>query len=249
MRLNRYLAASGVASRRAAEALITEGRVRVNGSVVRELATFVEEGRDRVEVDGQAVRPPRTPTYLVLHKPLGFVTTAKDPEGRPTVLTLVPAVPRVFPVGRLDMDTSGTLLLTDDGDLSHRIQHPRYRIDKEYETTVEGVMTEEEVQVLRDGVMIEGERRPTGRAAVEVLERRPNRTRLRLVIHEGRNRQVRRMMEAVRHPVVRLHRVRVGPVGVEGIDAGGFRALTPAELTALRRAVGGGSSKRGSGRH
>jgi 23S rRNA pseudouridine2605 synthase len=248
MRLNRYLAASGVASRRAAEALILGGRVRVNGEVVLELATFVNPRDDRVEVDGKRVAPPPARSYLLLHKPAGTVTTAHDPEGRPTVMALVPRTPRVFPVGRLDADTVGALLMTDDGDLAHRVQHPRYRLDKEYEVLAEGTLAEASLDELRTGLLLEGERRPTAPATVTVLERRTRRTRLRMVIHEGRNRQIRRMLEAVGHPVLHLARIRIGPVALGDLEPGTYRDLTPAELAALRRELGGGRKRRGRGR-
>ena len=235
MRINRFLSSCGVASRRGSEALIEDGRVKVNGSVLTTLATFVEPGRDRVEVDGRVVTLPREFTYLLLHKPVGVITTASDPEGRMRVTELVPTEPRVFPVGRLDYDTSGALLMTNDGGLAHRLLHPRYKVEKVYETTVTGELDDSALERLRRGVLMGT--RPTAPAVVEVLTRRPNRTKVRLTIHEGRNRQVRRMMEAVGHQVLELKRLRFGPVALATLEEGTFRPLTADEVKALRRAT------------
>jgi 23S rRNA pseudouridine2605 synthase len=235
MRLNRYLAACGVASRRASESLITGGRVTVNGAVVTELGTRVAEG-DTVAVDGQEVRPPEAPVYLLMHKPAGVVTTAHDPQGRRTVLDLVETDRRLFPVGRLDQETSGALLLTDDGELAHRLMHPRFGTDKEYRVVARGVMADDTVERLATGVELEDG--PTAPARAEILERGEDATTLRLVIHEGRNRQVRRMLDVVGHPVLALHRTRVGPLSLGALPAGETRPLTADELAALRAAVG-----------
>ncbi len=237
MRLNRYLALSGVASRRGAEKLITEGLVRVNGEIVTELATFVEPGKDRVQVDGRRLNPPRTFTYLLLNKPEGLVTTARDPQGRSTVMELVPTRPRVFPVGRLDQDTSGALLFTDDGSLAHGLLHPRFKMEKEYDVLVEGAIDDEALEGLRLGVMLKEDPRPTAPATVEVLERRHGRTRLQVILREGRKRQVRRMLALVGHPVIQLRRVRIGPVVLGDLEPGVCRPLTEAEVKALRRFV------------
>jgi pseudouridine synthase len=237
MRLNRYLAACGVASRRKAEALIEEGRVTLNGARVTELATFVNPGRDEVAVDGEPVSPPAKTTWILLHKPEGVVTTVLDPQRRPTVLSLVPEKPRVFPVGRLDRDTSGALLLTNDGVLAHQLLHPRYHVEKEYEVVVEGRVEGRALRSLRRGVHLEGETRPTAPAAVRVLSHGPPYTRLRMTLREGRNRQVRRMLEAVGHPVLQLRRVRIGPVLLGDLPVGTWRPLTEEEIRELRAHV------------
>jgi 23S rRNA pseudouridine2605 synthase len=228
VRLNAYLARAGVASRRGADDLIKAGRVRVNGEP-GQLNTFVE-GADVVEVDGRRVAPQRL-AYVLLHKPAGVVTTARDPHGRPTVVELVAHDARVVPVGRLDADTTGALVLTNDGPLAHRLAHPRYGVEKTYEVEVEGEPTEERLAHLREGVELED-----GRTAPARAERLgPN--RLELVLHEGRKHQVKRMCEAVGLPVVRLHRPRYDGLGLGGLGAGEWRELTDEEVGRLRNAT------------
>jgi 23S rRNA pseudouridine2605 synthase len=226
MRLNAYLARAGVASRRKADELIKAGRVRVNGEP-GELNTFVES-RDVVEVDGEPVAKQRL-AYVLLHKPVGVVTTASDPEGRRTVVDLVGHESRVVPVGRLDVVTSGALLLTNDGPLAHRLAHPSYGVEKVYEVEVDGRPSDETIRRLAEGVELEDGRTAPARA------RRLGPYTLELVLHEGRNRQVRRMCEAVGHPVRSLHRSRYAGLGVEGIAPGSWRELTRAELELIRR--------------
>ncbi len=228
MRLNAYLARAGVASRRGAEELIRAGRVRVNGDVAG-LATFVERS-DRVELDGRPlVLEPLA--YVLLHKPPGVVTTASDPHGRRTVVDLVDLPQRVVPVGRLDADTTGALLLTNDGPLAHRLMHPRYEVDKAYEVEVEGEPDDEALRRLAEGVELDdGPTAPAG-------ARRLGPSRLELTLHEGRKHQVKRMCEAVGHPVRRLHRSRYAGLTVAGLDPGEWRALTREEVAALRAAT------------
>lgn len=228
MRLNAYLARAGVASRRAAEELIRAGRVRVNGEIAG-LATFVEAG-DRVELDGEELAPEPL-AYVLLHKPSGVVTTASDPHGRPTVVGLVGHERRVVPVGRLDVDTTGALLLTNDGPLAHRLAHPRYEVDKVYEAEVEGEPGEEALRRLREGVELEDG--PTAPAAV----RRLAPSRLELTLHEGRKHQVKRMCEAVGHPVRRLHRRGYASLDLGGLAPGEWRELSQDEVAALRAAT------------
>jgi pseudouridine synthase len=229
MRLNAFLARAGVASRRRADELIRAGRVRVNGEP-GELNTVVGS-RDVVEVDGRSVE--RQPlAYVLLHKPAGVVTTASDPQGRPTVVGLVEHGTRVVPVGRLDADTTGALLLTNDGPLAHRLAHPRYGVPKVYEAVVDGEPGEEELAALREGVTLEDGR--TAPAEARVLRGDGGTTTLELTLHEGRKRQVKRMCEAVGHPVLRLHRSRYAGLGVEGLEPGRWRELTAAEVAGLR---------------
>src|SRR3954468_19876061 len=228
VRLNAYLARAGVASRRKADELIKAGRVTVNGEP-GELNTFVEK-RDRVELDGKPlVKQPLT--YVLLHKPAGVVTTASDPQGRPTVVELVAHYDtRLVPVGRLDADTTGALLLTNDGDLAHRLAHPRYGVEKVYEATVEREPDDATLEALAEGVELDDGR--TAPARVRRIE--PH--RIELAIHEGRNRQVRRMLDAVGYPVTALHRSRYAGLTLDGLEPGGWRDLDDDELAALRSA-------------
>ena len=231
-RLQKYLARCGVASRRASEQLITSGRVRVNGERVVELGTSVDPERDRVEVDGRAVRPPDRLSYVALNKPIGVVSTASDPRGRRTVLDLVPGDARLFPVGRLDYDSEGLIVLTDDGDLAMRLTHPRHGAEKEYRALLRGDVTDEVLARLSAGIELDG--KPTAPATFERLETHPDGVWVRVVLHEGRNRQIRRMVEAVGLEVVRLVRVRVGSLRLGSLPPGAWRRLSAAEVAALR---------------
>jgi len=242
VRLNAYLARAGVASRRKSDELIKAGRVRVNGEP-GQLNTFVGAD-DRVEVDGKPVAKQRL-AYLLLHKPAGVVTTARDPQGRPTVVDLVAHESRVVPVGRLDADTTGALLLTNDGELAHRLAHPRYGVEKVYEADVEGRPTEEALQLLCEGVDLDDGR--TAPAEAGLL----GPSRVELMLHEGRKHQVKRMLEAVGHPVTRLHRSRYAGLALEGLEPGAWRELEPFEIERLRnlpRGRGPGRSGPGPGR-
>lgn len=225
MRLNAFLARAGVASRRGADELIRAGRVRVNGEVAG-LATYVGE-RDRVEVDGAPVAPEPL-AYVLLHKPAGVVTTARDPHGRPTVVGLVDVGRRVVPVGRLDADTTGALLLTNDGPLAHRLMHPRYGVEKVYEVEVEGEPSEGALERLRDGVELDDG--PTAPARA----RRLSPSHLELALREGRKHQVKRMCAAVGHPVRRLHRRSYAGLTLDRLGPGEWRELTAGEVDALR---------------
>jgi 23S rRNA pseudouridine2605 synthase len=229
-RLQKVLARAGIGSRRACEELIAEGRVAVNGEVA-ELGRRVSLQTDEVAVDG--VRVPVRPglVYYLLNKPAGVVTTAADPEGRRTVMDLVPRQPRVFPVGRLDVNTEGLLVLTNDGDLAHRLTHPRFGVDKEYFALVEGRPSPADVRRLRQGVMLEDGMTAPARVALVPP------SGLRITIHEGRNRQVRRMCDAIGHPVSRLVRARLGPLADRGLSPGAWRPLTTAEVRSLERAA------------
>jgi 23S rRNA pseudouridine2605 synthase len=230
VRLNAYLARAGVASRRRADELIAAGRVLVNGELGK-LNTVVRS-RDVVEVDGQRVSA-QTLTYVLLHKPPGVVTTTRDPQGRPTVVGLVDHPTRVVPVGRLDADTTGALLLTNDGPLAHRLAHPRYGVEKVYEVEVDGTPGEEALRALRDGVLLDDGR--TAPAGARVLRRGRASSLLELTLHEGRKHQVKRMCEAVGHPVRRLHRSRYAGLDLRRLEAGQWRELEAGEVAALRR--------------
>ena len=234
-RLQKVMARAGLGSRRVSEDLIAEGRVKVNGEVA-ELGRRVDTANDRVEVDGTLIGVAPGLVYYLLNKPTGVVTTADDPQGRPTVVDLVPAEPRVFPVGRLDFDTEGLLLLTNDGELTHRLTHPSFGVDKEYIAHVEGRPGRAAIRQLREGVELDD----GITAPAQATQVAPG--VVRLVIHEGRNRQVRRMCEAVGHPVQRLVRTRIGPLTDRKLKPRAWRELTTEEVRALERASSPGST-------
>ena len=268
-RLQKILSAAGVASRRHSEALILEGRVTVNGETVTELGTKANPTRDDIRVDGRRIRVARRLRYILLNKPRGYVTTRSDPQRRPTVMDLLPDVHEyVYPVGRLDFDSEGLLLLTNDGDLAARLTHPRHEVERVYEARVRGVPDAHELQRLERGVLVDGQRtaparvhlsrasaafpRPpaarvagarstaaehTGRHAPQSRGAGPQAVVV-LSVHEGRHRQVRKMLEAIGHPVVRLRRIRLGPIADDKLAPGRHRELTTAEVAALKRAAG-----------
>lgn len=224
MRLAKYLAHAGVASRRASERLIADGRVKVDGQVVTDPAADVDDGND-VEVEGERVAAEAREVHL-LNKPRGVVSTARDTHGRPTVVSLVPSGKRLYPVGRLDAETTGLILLTNDGELANRLTHPRYEVPKTYRARVEGTPGDDALERLRGGVELDDGRTAPARV-------RARGSTVELTIHEGRKRQVRRMLEAVGHPVVELERIALGPLTLQGLAPGRHRRLTPAEVETL----------------
>jgi pseudouridine synthase len=227
-RLQKIIARAGIASRRRAEQMIAEGRVTVNHRVVTELGTRCDPNLSEVRVDGVPVRPRSPRRYLLLNKPRGYLTTRSDPGRRPTVMDLLPrSLKDTFPVGRLDFNTSGVLLLTDDGDFALRVAHPRYRVQKTYRATVRGEPDELTLAALRRGVSVDGERLKAD--SVTVLER-GSESRLRVVLHEGKNRELHRLFAALGFPVLRLHREKVGAVSDRGLPLGAFRRLTAREV-------------------
>ncbi len=232
-RLQKILSHAGVASRRASEQLIRERRVTVNGEVVTELGSKADAARDDIRVDGRRVKIVERHRYILLNKPRGYVTTRSDPQRRPTVLDLVGTRDYVYPVGRLDFDSEGLLLLTNDGDLAARLTHPRHGIPRVYEARVLGVPDERDLQRLARGVVIDGQR--TAPATVKRLPARrgANETTILLTIREGRNRQVRRMCEAIGHPVLHLRRVAIGPIRDDRLRPGQWRELTEKEVRSL----------------
>ncbi|MEB3221255.1 MAG: pseudouridine synthase [Candidatus Sericytochromatia bacterium] len=234
-RLQKILAQAGIASRRHSEALIVAGRVAVNGVVVTQLGAQADPAVDRVEVDGRPVLIASERAYYLLNKPRGYLSTCYDPQGRKTVLELVPYAPGLHPVGRLDRDTSGLLIVTNDGGFTEALTHPRHGIAKTYVAEVRGRPSASALTTLRDGVRLEGG--TTLPARVEALDRRADTTTLAVTIREGRNRQVRRMMEAVGHPVVRLERVAIGEMTAGNLPEGQFRPLLEAEVQALLRSA------------
>jgi 23S rRNA pseudouridine2605 synthase len=233
-RLQKVLARAGLGSRRVCEELIADGRVTVDGEVAQ-LGRRVDPDRDAVALDGVPVVVRDDLVYYLLNKPTGAVSTASDPEGRATVVDLVPETPRVYPVGRLDYDTEGLLLLTNDGELTHLLTHPRFGVVKTYLAEVEGDPSPAAIRTLREGVALDDG--VTAPARVTVVQRRGATSAVELGIHEGRNRQVRRMCDAVGHPVVRLVRTRIGPLRDGSLKPGRWRALTPAEVRRLYEAA------------
>lgn len=231
MRLQKYMAASGVASRRKSEEIITQGRVTVNGKIVDILGSKVEKG-DVVKVDGKRIRPVREHTYILLHKPLGVVSTADDEKDRTTVVDLVDTDARIYPVGRLDMDSTGLVFLTDDGAVTQKIMHPGGEIKKTYIVTVEGTPDGKALEKLRRGVFIQGGK--TAPADVRILRSYPTDSILKMTIHEGRNHQIKNMCEAVGHPVKKLKRISIGELELGGLEPGEWRKCDTRELKYLR---------------
>jgi pseudouridine synthase len=240
-RLQKILSQAGIASRRASEQLMIEGRVTVNGRAVRELGTKADAAHDDIRVDGRRIRQPERHIYLLLNKPRGYVTTRSDPQKRPTVIDLIGRTEYIYPVGRLDFDSEGLMILTNDGDLAARLTHPSHGVQRVYEARVLGVPDDHDLQRLRRGIVIDGRRtNPAGvRLAGDTLV---------ISVHEGRNRQIRKMCEAIGHPVDRLKRVAIGPIRDDRLRTGHWRALTPAEVGKLRTATTEKREHRGHGR-
>jgi 23S rRNA pseudouridine2605 synthase len=237
-RLQKILSQAGIASRRASEQLMLDGRVTVNGATIRELGTKAEAGKDDIRVDGRRVKIAEQHRYLLLNKPRNYMTTRSDPEGRPTVIDLLTGVREyVYPVGRLDFDSEGLLLLTNDGDLAARLTHPRHGVPRVYEAQVLGIPDAHDLSRLSRGLVVEGQR--TGPAEVRLLPRgrEAEHGTLVLTIREGRNRQVRKMCDAIGHPVSRLRRVAIGPIKDSTLKLGRWRELTGQEVERLRRAA------------
>ena len=233
VRLQKVIAASGLASRRKSEQLIAQGRVTVNGQVIRELGTRVDPDQDHVKVDGRHLGPVEPHAYVILNKPKGYVSSLSDPEGRPTIKDLLHGVHvRVFPVGRLDFDTEGALLLTNHGEMAQALLHPRYHVPKVYLVKVKGVLTDEEIRQLEEGVELEDGR--TNPAVVKKIKKAAENSWIELTIHEGRTHQVKRMLEVIGHPVLKLKRIKFGPLMLGDLPSGEFRYLTDREANALR---------------
>lgn len=234
-RLQKVIAAAGVTSRRHAEELIMAGRVTVNGELVTLLGTRIDPQQDTVAVDGVPITQP-TKRTIMLNKPAGFITTRHDPQARDTVMTLVPPIPGLHPIGRLDMETTGLLLLTNDGDLTYALTHPKHHVNKTYQAWVTGVPTDDELTALRCGIQLDDGL--TAPAEVRQLQESHDRALIEITIHEGRNRQVRRMLKAIGHPVVSLRRLRIGPLELGDLNDGAWRDLTHDELQEIYAAAG-----------
>ena len=237
MRLQKYLALCGIAARRKCETLISQGRVSVNGEIVTKLGTKIDPEKDAIELNGDIVHPPERFGYYVLNKPDGVVVTVSDSHGAKTVMDLLNQVTeRIFPVGRLDLNTEGLLILTNDGELANRLIHPRYHLEKEYILTVKKPLNNHNLRWLRKGVNLDG--KPTLPAEIRQIRKDRRFARYKVVIREGRKRQIRRMFRAVGHPVLSLKRVAIGPLRLGRLRTGDYRRLTRQEVSRLRRAVG-----------
>ena len=236
-RLNRILSSAGLTSRRKADEWITSGRVKVNGRLVKEPGSRAIWGGDRIQVDGKEIPGPSERLYLMLNKPFGYMCSLNDPQGRPIVIDLLRELTqRVYPVGRLDFDTMGLLLLTNDGKWAHRMTHPSYQIPRTYKTTVAGRITDQAIGLLRKGVILEDG--PSGRTKADVISRNEKRSIVRVTITQGRNRQVRRMLEAVGYKVSHLVRIGFGSLTLGDLKVGGYRHLETEEVMSLKKLVG-----------
>ena len=231
LRLNKFLSGSGVASRRKCDEIIASGKVTVNGKVVTEIGSQINEKKDKVMVEGKAVCLPSSFVYIKLNKPKGYACTASDEKGRKTIYDLVDCEERLFSIGRLDYNTEGLIILTNDGDFANKVSHPRYDVEKEYRVTIEGKIKESELAVLRKGVVVDGQKMPP--AKVKLLSQDENISKISVVINEGQNRQVRRMFEAIGREIKLLKRVRIGSVRLGGLSRGQWRDLTEVELNLL----------------
>lgn len=233
VRLQKFLAEAGIASRRKAEELIVMGKVQVNGKVITELGTKIDTQKDIVLYQNKKVEIKQNFVYIMLHKPEGYVTTVKDQFQRPTVMDLLEDVTeRVYPVGRLDYDTSGLLLLTNDGDLTYRLTHPKHHIEKTYEAKLFGIPSQQDIVQFRRGITIDGKK--TEPAKLEILQKEKKYTTVRIVIQEGRNRQVRKMCQAIKHPVAQLKRIGTGTLFLKDLKKGNYRYLTQKEISYLK---------------
>ncbi|WP_105616092.1 pseudouridine synthase [Vallitalea okinawensis] len=232
VRLQKYLAEAGIASRRKAEQFILEGKVSVNGKVVKEMGVKINPKKDVIKFNGKPVKKEQKMVYILLNKPTGYISTAKEQFDRPTVMDLLKGVEgRVYPVGRLDSNTSGLLLLTNDGDFTYRVTHPKHELKKTYRAVVKGIPNEKKIEILRKGIEIEDYK--TAPAKVRITDKRKGSSVIEITIHEGRNRQVRKMLEAIGHPVLRLRRVAIGDIHINKLKEGTYRHLTTAERKSL----------------
>ena len=231
MRLNKFLSNSGLASRRKCDQLIEEGKVFVNGKQVTELGSQINEKKDKVTVEGKTITLPSSFVYIKLNKPKGYACTAHDEKGRKTIYDLIDSEERLFSIGRLDYDTEGLILLTNDGDFANKVAHPKFNIDTEYRVTVEGEIKESEMAVMRKGVVVDGQRMPS--AIVNFISYENGYTKLSVIIDEGQNRQIRRMFEAIGKTIKLLKRVRIGQVRLGGLRRGDYKDLTEVELNSL----------------
>lgn len=233
MRLQKYIAKAGVSSRRKAEELILSKRVQVNGELIDTLGTKVDEYKDQVKVDGKVIKIEYEKKYILLNKPIGYITTLDDEFDRNTILDLIKGVDkRVYPVGRLDRDTEGLLLMTNDGDLTFRLTHPSFEMNKVYLAKIKGIPSEEEMTCFREGLIIEGQK--TWPAEIKIISNDLKSSLVEITIHEGRNRQVRKMCDKINHPVISLKRIKFGPISLNGLRLGEYRELSQNEINMLK---------------
>ena len=233
VRLQKYLANCGIASRRKSEELITSGKISVNGKVITELGTKINPSTDKILYNGKEVKEESKHVYILLNKPIGYVTTSKDQFGRDSVMDLVKVKERIVPVGRLDMYTSGALILTNDGDFVYQVTHPKHEIEKTYTVTIKGIVTKEEVEKLRNGIKIDDYITKEAKAKILKTDEEKNQSRLEITIHEGKNRQVRKMCEAIGHKDLALHRSKIAGIGVKDLSLGKWRYLNKEEVNKI----------------
>ncbi len=233
IRLQKYLADCGVASRRKAEELILKGLVKVNGKIITELGTKVNDARDKVEFNGEILKVKNRKIYILLNKPAGYISASKDQFDNPSVLHLIDIKERIFPVGRLDKDTTGALILTNDGDFSYLLTHPKHEVNKVYIAEVVGRPTDEEMRTFMKGVYVDGKK--TSPAKIRIIKETKKNSVVEIIIHEGRNRQVKKMCEEIGHKVISLHREAIGAVNVNGLKEGRWRYLTDGEIEKMKR--------------
>lgn len=233
IRLQKYIAECGIASRRKAEELILEGKIIVNGIIVTELGTKINPSKDIVEYNNKVIEPEQRNVYILLNKPIGYVTTVKDQFNRPSVLDLVKVKERIVPVGRLDFYTSGALILSNDGDFVYKITHPKHEVNKTYNVTVKGIINDDEIEALRSGVKIDNYITKPAKVKILKTDKDKNISRIQITIHEGKNRQIRKMCEAIGKKVLALHRSKIGNIDVKDLKIGEWRYLTDAEISDL----------------
>lgn len=233
IRLQKYIAECGIASRRKAEELILEGKIRVNGIIITELGTKINPSKDIVEYNNKVIEPEQRNVYILLNKPIGYVTTVKDQFNRPSVLDLVKVKERIVPVGRLDFYTSGALILSNDGDFVYKVTHPKHEVNKTYNVTVKGIINDDEIEALRSGVKIDNYITKPAKVKILKTDKDKNISRIQITIHEGKNRQIRKMCEAIGKKVLALHRSKIGNIDVKDLKIGEWRYLTDAEISDL----------------
>ena len=235
MRLQKFLAECGIASRRKSEEIILQGRIKVNGNIITKLGTQIDEDKDIIELDNKKIKREEKKIYILLNKPIGYVTTVHEQFGRDKVTDLIKVKERIVPVGRLDMYTSGALILTNDGEFVYKVTHPSKEINKTYTVTLRGDVTQEEIESLRNGVYINNGEYKTKKAKARIIkvDKEKNITRLEIIIHEGKNRQVRKMCEAIGKKVIALHRTKIGNISVKGMKIGEWRFLTKEEILSI----------------